>query len=304
MSSAEGVLTIRAATSPGCLKPALALAKEELWPMAKNDDELYYAADPNGFYTGYFGNERVSYVSMMTHGDSEYCFIGMFLVYPEHRKQGKGYGAKTWELAWSRIPRSVNCIALSSTEDMAAKYTEKYNFEPTWKDYTFHFDAKDIISLPHESEVLDVVPCSDVNFGQLLEYDVSVFGYTRVSFLRKLVNISEGWVARNSHKEIVGYCAIRECIIDDCGWNLGPWYANDFTTAKSLLNTAAKFAENCSNIASVLSCYIPEINEEAMRLAKSISTPGKGYPRMFCRSKPEVIVKNCKERVFAISSFG
>lgn len=301
-------LTLAVATSPNELQSYLASGVEERWPLGKCDAELIHAADPDGFFIGYLGEEKekISYVNMITYSQLDFCYVGTFLVIDKHRRKGKGYGLKTWEYAWSQVAKNCASVSLVAGQDMAPKYRDKYGFEPAWMDHLFIFSAKNILSLPASNSSVSIIAYTDADFAGLVEYDTSVFGYKRVQFVKQMVRYCNGWAALNSRKDIVGYCAIKESMTEEYGWMLGPWYANDVAIAQSLLMKAAEFTSRQHHIAfsDVLTCVVPGVNTEGMKLARSLSSERDDYVRMFAKTKPEVIVVNSEKRVFALSSTG
>ena len=297
--------SIQVGTSPEDLKPFLDLSKQEGWrTIAKCDNELFFAADPRSFFTGYKNGEKSSFVNMVTYADGEHCIFGSFLVYPEHRQQG--HGSKIWEHAWSRIPKSCLAISVTAAAHMAPKLQDRYGLEPVWTDYMFLFDVQNVPSLSTPVETTGhIVHYSKVDFDSLVTYDTSVFGYFRKHFVSKMLSLSacEGWAAMNEDREIVGYCAVRESVVDNCGWVLGPWYANNTSVAQQLLQQAADFvAAQPVQFRSALVCVVPGVNKEAMRVARSLTKEAAGFTRMFARSKPQAVIANCENRVFGMSS--
>lgn len=305
---AEEVI-IEVADSPEDLKSLLAVVKKEQWrTIGKCDNELCFAADidQHGFFTGYVQGEKVSHLNMVTYGegeDTKHCIFGTFIVYPGNR--GKGYGSKTWEYAWSKIPKNCVSISVTAVSTMAPKFQEVYGFEPAWTDYMFVLNVNEVASLifPTSSSSLSITSYSTVDFNCLLMYDTSVFGYVRQLFVEKMLLLCNGWAALNEDGDIVGYCAMKESIVEKCGWVLGPWYANDINIARLLLIKAANFVSSLSQSDSNgLVIVVPGLNQESMKLARSVAKEINGFIRMFAKSKPERIVKNSEKRVFGVSS--
>ena len=301
-------IIIKVANSPEDLKSMLSVVKKEFWrTIGKCDNELCFAADvdQHGFFTGYVQGEKVSHLNMVTYGegeDTKHCIFGTFIVYPGNR--GKGYGAKTWEYAWSKIPKNCVSISVTAVSTMAPKFQEIYGFEPAWTDYMFVLNANEIIfPMPTDCSSLSTTSYGMVDFNSLLKYDASVFGYVRQLFLKKMLLLCKGWAVLNEDGEIVGYCALKESIVEKCGWILGPWYANDINIARLLLIKAASFILSLSQSDSNgLIIVVPGLNLESMKLVRSISKEVNGFIRMFAKSKPEKIVKNSEKRVFGVSS--
>ena len=291
--------TIRQVTSPEDLKFAWQMCVENEWTIAEADLELFYAIDPQGFYIGELGEEKVSYISALTYGNNEFCVIGLYLVKPEHRK--KGYGLKTWNYAWSKIPKSCKlslCCAMKSVP-----MYRKFGFETAWMDYRFSFTSKKVLSFTLSPECSDFtfIQYREADFESLFAYDTSVFGYPRKSFLQKLVTIQEfgGWTVSNESGEILGFCIVKLSAVDKFGWLLSPLYANNSTIARALLNKAAKFVLSQSETdSSLLTITVPEVNKEAVKLFKSLSPTYSCRARMFVDGVPEVVKKKAEMVIF------
>ena len=271
--------------------------------IGKADMELFYATEPQGFYIGELDGDKVSHISIVKYGENEICVIGHYYVKPEHQK--RGYGLQIWNYTWSKVAKNCKVIYLTCPKDSESMY-RKYGFETAWFDYMCKFTSKNAISLPLPQECSSLIFASyrNADFDSLLAYDTSVFGYPRRSFLKKLVTVQEfvGWVASNKSSEIVGYCTLRKSVDESC-WLLSPWYANDTFIAQALLNKAADFAlSQPGGESSCLSIVVPEVNEDAIHLVKSLCPVEKGYPRMYVGSVPRDIQENCKRRIFGISS--
>lgn len=300
MDEAEEI-AIRVTSSSGSLTAA---CKEEGWrTIGKCDNELFF---PHGFFAGYVAGEWVSSLVVLTYGDNdEYYNFGSFIVSPKHRKQSKGYGVKTWDYAWSKIPESCAAVSVIATAHMAPKF-EKYGLKPSWTDYMFVFDTKEICSLPilMEHSNYTITPYRMVYVNRILAYDTSAFGYARKSLTEKMLSIPEceGWVALDGDGGVVGYCSVRESVVEN-HWVLGPWYANNDIIARLLLVKAANFISSLPKHGSNgLVCVVPGINLEAIKLARSLKEEVNGFVRMFAKSIPEALRKNSATRVFGVSS--
>ncbi len=64
-------------------------ANQEGWNPGINDAELFYQADPSGFFAGEVDGELVAVGSAVVYDDN-FAFCGLYIVAPEHR--GMGYG--------------------------------------------------------------------------------------------------------------------------------------------------------------------------------------------------------------------
>ncbi len=275
---------------------------KEQWPFkSKADIDVNYSVYPEGFYRGKIDGEIISYLSAVLFGEGEYCFIGFYLVEKNYR--GKGYGIQTWDHVWGMIPDKCKSVALDSVQSMVHKY-EKYGFKSAWTDIQWAVKAEKVLSLPMPSECSDLVFTSyqEHDFGDLLKYDASVFGYSREPFLKKLRSFPqwEGWVVSTPSGEIVGYCVVKISLIDH-NHSLSPWYANDANIAQALLNKAAAFLVNKFD-SPLIEATVPDINKEGLKLANMLRESTVEFVRMFTGDVPKVIRENCETRVFGISS--
>lgn len=295
---------VRTATSYKEIQFFIDLGKDIGWSINDNyDAQRLYSADNDGVYIGELEGEKISSVIMAMHGKKELCHIGLFVVKPEFR--GKGYGSKTWEYAWSKIPESCYASLCTAVTNMALKYEARYGFKIAWKEFTYMCSAEKIAALPSSSLNFTTKSHREVDFNSLVQYDASVFGYERESFLTTLLAIpsNEGWVAFNQDGKLIGYLnLLREK--GKLSWYVAPLYANNVSIACDLLKKAAQYVlqEGCD---ATLVISVPEVNEAAMNLVQPVSMEVLfEYVRMFARATPEIIEKNVvkSRRVFSISS--
>ncbi len=298
---------VRQAISAEDIAFVLDLSRREEWMMGKDDIELCFAADPDGFYLGEVGREKVSHVSAVRYGGDELCFIGLYVVMSQHRR--RGYGMKTWDYAWERVAEKCRSISLTAQKEMVSCY-ERQGFKSAWIDYRWMCRAEKVVSsspVSLDCSSLIFTSFKKCNLDNLLKYDTRVFGYSRKPFLRRLQDIpnSEGYIVSQPNGDIVGYCVLRKSFAK-YGWYFGPWYANTTSIARALLSKAAGFLMDQPDSASLplLSCVIPGVNEEGLELARSIDpeTLTEYSVRMFAKSVPKVMEENSKHFVFGISS--
>ena len=69
---------------------AIDFAAAEGWNPGLHDAESFYAADPNGFLLGLFGDEPIATISVVRYG-AVFGFLGVYIVKPSHRGCGSGW---------------------------------------------------------------------------------------------------------------------------------------------------------------------------------------------------------------------
>jgi GNAT superfamily N-acetyltransferase len=83
---------------------------------------------------------------------------------------------------------------------------------------------------------------SDVDFETLCNYDMFTFGYNRQQFLYKWLYspASHSCVALNNQGFIVGYVVVRESVVPNEGYKIGPLFCENINIAQVLLQSVFK----------------------------------------------------------------
>ena len=71
-------------------------AADENWNPGLNDAYAFQVIDLNGFFIGYLGDQPISCISTVKY-NSEFSFLGLYIVNPHYREQGFGY--QIWQHA-------------------------------------------------------------------------------------------------------------------------------------------------------------------------------------------------------------
>ena len=204
------------------------------WKPGTLDHVSYFAADNTGFFVGELNGKVISCISSVKYSD-EYAFLGHFIVDKPYR--GTGYPQATRLAALASLPEGCN-IALDVFKDMIEKCRRELGVVPAWRNqYVTIAAAEGSLAL---ADVLDppknVQMASDVQFSHLLNYDTSIFAYSRPSFLHAWISAPNcfAFVATGNDGAVVGYTVVRTIWGQGHEWKIGPLYADNSQIAKSL----------------------------------------------------------------------
>jgi GNAT superfamily N-acetyltransferase len=257
-------------------------ARQEGWNPGLNDAELFYQADPTGFFAGEIDGELVAVGSAVVYDDN-FAFCGLYIVAPEHR--GKGYGL---ELTKHRLNYCANRnIGIDGVLENVEIY-QRIGYVPFYQNKRYQFTAS---ALPFESTYTQVVSSDDI--PQILAYDRQCFPAPRDNFLK-------AWITQENGKSILfradgkvrGYAVRRQCIE---GYKIGPLFADNIDIAKQLLNA---LQDDISGESVLLD--VPENNNDAVLLAESRDmTVVFATARMYQKDLPDI----CNEKIFGITTF-
>ena len=121
--------------------------------------------------------------------------------------------------------------------------------------------------------------------------------------MKKILEIpnSNGWVALNDSKEIVGY-VVANLVQEEYGLLLLPLFADDASIAEGQLVKMSTIVLDQPN--TTLSMNIPEVNKMAMGLAQrfcgSVSFKTR---KIFSRDPPQVMVENHANKIYSMSLY-
>ena len=265
------------------LNLAVDWAAREGWNPGLGDGDLYWEADPEGFYMGFLGDIPVSSISLVRYG-TNFSFLGFYIVAPPHR--GKGYGIKLWRHAMDRA--GTRNVGLDGVVDQQANY-KKSGFKLAFRNIRFQGKANSETA-GHQ----DVVPLNQVPASEFTFYDRPFFPEDRTRFIREWVGnphaVSLG-IVKNQHLE--GYGTIRKC---RSGYKIGPLFADSPARADQL------FEALTSKIPSGTDLFldVPEPNAQALEMARTRGmTPCFETARMYTGPFPDLPL----DRIFGITSF-
>ena len=252
------------------------------------DHECYFAADENGFFIGELGGQPISSVSVVKHTNGV-AFIGQFLVQEEHRS--RGYGLKTWQMALEMASLQKDCNlgldALSGTENMY----EKSGFKSAWCVRRVEYAASEGALALKFFQPVEIHLPSNVQFHEIVEYDASIYGFSREKFLQKWLYApnSHSYVATDEEGKVSGYVVVRTTLKQDEGWKIGPLFANDPSIARSLYKAVFDrlYSDDENAKVSADVPYGQNTNQQAVQFVEEIpSTTILKCTRMYTRGVP------------------
>lgn len=262
---------------------AVEWAALEGWNPGLHDADCFYAADPNGFLIGLLDGRPVAVISVIKY-DSNFGFLGFYIVKPEYR--GMGYGIKIWN-AGLKYLHGCN-TGLDGVVAQQDNY-KKSGFNLAYRNIRF-----ESISRGLSEKLPDVIELSGIPFQQIEEYDKKFFPAARKNFLKCWLNQPEsksfGVMADGKLK---GYGMIRVC---GNGYKIGPLFADTPEIAENLFLTLS------ANVNTGQSLYLdaPETNPSAVNLAKKHDMKiAFETARMYTGDFPDINLK----RLYGVTTF-
>ncbi len=259
---------------------ATAWALAEGWNPGLWDADSFYAADPEGFLIAEANGSPVGCVSCVNYDDA-FCFIGFFIVRPEHR--GKGYGMTLWRAAMARVGKRI--AGLDGVVAQQDNY-RKSGFVFAYNNIRYECEGR-------SRDYADLVPLAEIHMDALVAYDARFFPVQRRTFLEQWTVMPDavGFAARHGGA-LVGYGLIRRC---RSGWKIGPLFADSPDVADRLYRALAAQAPGAPVYLDV-----PQVNAHAVALAERYGMRETFQTaRMYLHGTPQV----CLDGVFGVTSF-
>lgn len=268
------------------LKTLVEWAKNEGWNPGPNDAEVYWAADPNGFY-GYYYNESLVAGGAIVSYNNEFGFMGLFIVKSGFRT--KGIGRKLWcqrrDLLKDRLNHNAS-IGMDGVVDMQSFY-KKGGFEISFKDERYE---KLGMEFPLDSNITNI---KDEDFYEILKYDKQCFGFFRPNFLIPWIKLPGNknfkYVEKN---QLRGFCIVRKVF---SGFKVGPLFAHNTQIAEELYKACLN-----SVIGEPLYIDIPTVNQGAIQIINKYNAKYVfECARMYHGQAPQIDM----EQVYGITTF-
>ncbi|CAM9281480.1 unnamed protein product [Laminaria digitata] len=275
-SSGGGGVAIHIMTEADVVR-TLAWAGSEGWNPGNADAKPFQAADPEGFFISKTEDgEPVASVSAVRYGE-DYGFIGLYICAPEFR--GRGHGLAVFRHGMDHLEGRV--MGLDAVLEQQANYA-KLGFEVAHLTLRFEgvggaVDAPPSLTPTAEGEQgggLVVEKLGQDNVELVLDFDRGHVPAPRAQFMRT-------WFANPGHTTLVamekgsvrGYGVLRPSA---GGARIGPLFADSVKVAELLLMGLA----GSTSPKTMISMDIPDINEEAVRLAERL-----GFSKVFVMAR-------------------
>ena len=212
-------------------------AREEGFAPGIGDISIYKHTDRQGLWIGVLNGELVGCISAVRY-NSNYAFIGLFIVKKKYR--GNGYGMQLWKKALSHL-ENVPCIGLEAALSLEHDYI-KWGFKSS------SITTRWIINNSSDSNIEDRSNKQNNNFRLVTadlipdkivqKYDESKEATPRPHFLSDWLHHPAGKVLilLNHNDHCVGFGRIRPCLLQSgTGWRIGPLIADDKLLAEILI---------------------------------------------------------------------
>ena len=236
------------------LKRQVLWAQKEGWEPGKDDAELFWNLDPEGFLAIEEGGRHVGGGAVIRH-DGNFGFMGLFIMDPNHR--GKGWGKKLWiarrDYLLGRLSANAT-IGLDGVYEMVPFY-EKGGF----KSFTHHRRFR--LDQPSAGAFIGNTICSLEldELAELADFDACCFPTRREGFLFNWTSQSSAiaYGVKNS-QGLKGFGVMRGC---PSGWRIGPLFAETRDDAEALF---LAFQTHQSNLPIFLDS--PDNNPESRKM--------------------------------------
>lgn len=260
---------------------AIDMAAAEGWNPGIHDGELFYEADPEGFFIAELEGEPAGCASAVAYNNN-FGFLGLFVVKPEFRR--KNIGMKLTEKCLEHLGNRN--IGLDGVVENEKKYQQVMKFKSSYSN--LRFEGRGGGEIPD-----GLVEISGVPFEKLIEYDRRMFPAPRPGFLRKWISQPDSYAfASFEAGGLKGYGVIRKC---RTGYKIGPLFADDQIAAEKIFR-----ALRASVPEETFFFDVPEPNKEAMEIAEKYQMSVMFRTiRMYSREEPDIEL----DKVYGVTSF-
>jgi GNAT superfamily N-acetyltransferase len=278
-------LAFRKLDFPG-LQKLVNWAKNEGWNPGPNDADVFWKADPDGYY-GFFYNEELIAGGSIVSYNGDFGFMGFFIVQPEYRSVG--IGRKLWyqrrDKLLSRMKKG-STIGMDGVVAMQGFYT-KGGFKIAFRDERHEKIGS---RFKYSSKIL---PITAADYENVFTYDKLYFGYSRTEFLIPWLTLPGSKSFKYEEEgSIKGMAIIR---VVSRGYKICPLFAENAQIAEELYKACLNAA-----IGDPVYLDIPVINKAAVDLTRKY---GATYvfecARMYHGEPPKINMNN----IYGITTF-
>ncbi|MEO0796511.1 MAG: GNAT family N-acetyltransferase [Verrucomicrobiota bacterium] len=265
---------------------AVSWATAEGWNPGKDDADIFWDTDPDGYIVACLDDEVVGTGSIVAYGQ-EFGFMGFFIIRSDLR--GKGIGTRLW---YHRRDALAARLKPGAPIGMDGVFTMQDWYAKGGFQFIHRSLRMEGIGRPSQPASF-LTELSAAPFDAIAAYDHAHFGFPRERFLRQWITPKTG-LALGAVKDgkIVGYGVIRSCQI---GYKIGPLFADDAEIAAALLDALADRAAG-----EPIFWDIPEVNEATFKLAADRDMKEVfGCARMYYGSTPDLPWS----QIFGITTF-
>ena len=217
------------------LQELISWAEKEGWNPGKQDAEIFWSTDPDGYYGIFLNNEMIGAGALVSY-DGKFGSMGLFIVKPEHR--GGGYGNQLWykrrDTLLARLEPGA-AIGMDGVVPMQPFYA-KGGFKIAFKDMRYERTGS---SFERDRRVAEL---QEKDIEEIKKYDFDCMGYQRNKFLEPWIKqvVGKTFVFREEGK-LNGYAVIREAVL---GLRIGPLFADNLEGAEALYKACLDYAQN------------------------------------------------------------
>ncbi|MEO3385313.1 GNAT family N-acetyltransferase [Mesorhizobium sp. CAU 1741] len=252
-------------------------AAGEGWNPGIADAAAFRSADPEGFLGAFVDDRMVAGISALAY-DDRFGFIGLYICDPAMR--GLGHGRAVWDAGMARL--GSRTIGLDAVPAQQANYGSM-GFLPSYG--TLRYSGRLKTLPPSDSDAI-----LTADFRLVESFDRSFFPAARPSFLQAWLEPPHIALTHTEDGTVAGYGVARQCRE---GYKIGPLFARDERTARSLL---AALAARCDDAIHL------DVPDTAERFGEWLQDeglePGFATTRMYRGPKPVIAL----DGVFAITT--
>lgn len=260
----------------------IGLAAAEGWNPGIRDGEIFYEADPEGFFIAELEGKPIGCASAVAYDDN-FGFLGLYVVRPDFQNRGIGLQLTGKCMAYL----GDRTIGLDGVVENEKKYQEVMEFGSYYSNLRF-------VGKGGGKSQEGLVKVQEVPFGKLAEYDRRMFPAPRSGFLKSWVTQPDSYAfAALEDGDLKGYGVIRKCI---SGYKIGPLFADDMPIAERIFLALKSTVPDKEPVF----LDVPQPNRDALMLAEKydMSVCFKTI-RMYKGKAPDIDLK----KVFGVTTF-